>query len=185
MQDLSLQLSTAQTLLGRGKWREAEQIYSDILESAFQESDTTSKINILWGLSNAHNNLGSYSEAINFSLQGLELCQQSSTEVQESFLTELGTAYYWQCLYDKALDYYQQSLLASRKKNSTSGEVNSLSCIANIYLLKGDTSQAIEMYEKASRASRDLGDRQQEAIMLMNLGNACRPAANTIGLLRA
>ncbi|MDJ0901898.1 MAG: tetratricopeptide repeat protein [Xenococcus sp. MO_188.B8] len=76
--------------------------------------------------------------------------------------------------HQKAIEFYQQSLVITRELGDRQGEVKVLLSLAKTYSLLEDHQKAIEFYQKSLVITRELGDRQGEAKVLSSLGNVYR-----------
>ncbi|MEG4848269.1 CHAT domain-containing protein, partial [Microcoleus sp. F10-C6] len=83
----------------------------------------------------------------------------------------LGIAYHDLGQYDKAIEFYEQSLEISREIGYRQGEADSLRNLGIAYHDLGQYDKAIEFYEQSLEIKREIGDRKGEAISLSNLGS--------------
>jgi tetratricopeptide (TPR) repeat protein len=87
-------------------------------------------------------------------------------------LINLGNAYYSLGQYQRAIDYYQQSLAITGKIGNRNGEANSLIGLGNAYYSLGQYQVAIDYHQQSLTITREIGDRNVEAKSLIGLGNA-------------
>ncbi|MEH2141859.1 tetratricopeptide repeat protein [Nostoc sp.] len=87
-------------------------------------------------------------------------------------LTSLGNAYDSLGQYQRAIEFFQQSLDISREIGDRNGEGISLIGLGNAYYSLGQYQQAIEFYQQSLEISREIGGRNGEGNSLNNLGNA-------------
>lgn len=72
--------------------------------------------------------------------------------------------------YDKALEYYNQSLKISGELGDRAGTAYSLGQIGIIYRNRGEYNKALENYEQVLGISEELGDRSSIAIAFHEIG---------------
>jgi tetratricopeptide (TPR) repeat protein len=85
---------------------------------------------------------------------------------------ELGNAYRSLGGYQKAIDYYLQSLEIAQEIGDRQGIGNSLGNLGNAYYSLGDYQKAMDFYQHSLEIKREIGDRQGIGASLNNLGNA-------------
>ena len=80
--------------------------------------------------------------------------------------------------YQKAIDFYQQSLEIKREIGDRRGEASSLTALGNVYQSLGKYQRAIDFYQQSLEIKREIGDgsanltvRREEANTLQNLAN--------------
>ena len=84
----------------------------------------------------------------------------------------MGNAYHSLGQYQKAIDFYEQSLEIEREIGNPQGEAISLGNLGNAYDSLGQYQKAIDFHQQYLEISREIGDRLGEAASLGNLGNA-------------
>ncbi len=84
----------------------------------------------------------------------------------------LGDAYLSLGEYQRAIDFYQQSLEIFREIGDRNGEANCLIGLGNAYGSLGEYQRAIEFHQQSLDISREIGDHNGEANCLIGLGNA-------------
>jgi tetratricopeptide (TPR) repeat protein/CHAT domain-containing protein len=72
--------------------------------------------------------------------------------------------------YDAALQYYEKSLAADRKKGDRKGEGTTLNNISQIFKARGDYGKALEYLEQSLKIRQQIGDRSGEGATLNNIG---------------
>jgi CHAT domain-containing protein/Tfp pilus assembly protein PilF len=70
----------------------------------------------------------------------------------------------------RALDYYNQSLLLRRQVGGKAGEAVILNNIGAVYSALGDRQKALDYFNQSLPLSRQVGDKAQEAATLNNIG---------------
>jgi CHAT domain-containing protein len=85
-------------------------------------------------------------------------------------LNNLGTVYNSLRQYQKAIDYYQQSLAIKKQIGNLNGEGNSLSNLGTVYFFIGQYQKAIDYYQQSLALQKQIGDRDGEGSSLNNLG---------------
>ncbi|MFN3175514.1 MAG: tetratricopeptide repeat protein [Phaeodactylibacter xiamenensis] len=71
--------------------------------------------------------------------------------------------------YDAALQYYEKSLKADRKKGDRSGEGTTLNNMATTAYARGDYGKALEYLEQSLKIKQQIGDRSGEGAILNNI----------------
>ncbi|MDE5080310.1 MAG: tetratricopeptide repeat protein, partial [Trichodesmium sp. St18_bin1] len=138
-----------------GDWERAKQIYFIKVPPVNEELRTQLK---RWGC---------YKECIQLYSRLLGKLDQYWDGI---CLTHLGNVYYSQGEYDKAMEYYQQSLQIAREIGNRSGEGNALGNLGNVYNSQGKYDKAMEYYQQHLQIARGIGDRSGEGNALGNLG---------------
>ncbi|MBD2215372.1 tetratricopeptide repeat protein [Nostoc linckia FACHB-104] len=87
-------------------------------------------------------------------------------------LTSLGNAYFSLGQYQRAIEFFQQSLNIFREIGDRKGENGCLIGLGNAYNFLGQYQRAIEFHQQSLDISREIGDRKGEGLSLGNLGNA-------------
>lgn len=87
------------------------------------------------------------------------------------FLNSLGNAYQALGEYEKAMEYYQESLAFWQAIQESYGEGMALGNLGNAYLLTNEYTKAIKCYQKSLYISREVQNRRQEGVALVQLGN--------------
>ena len=84
----------------------------------------------------------------------------------------LGNAYRSLKEYQKAIEFYQQSLVTAQKFNSRRGVGNALFNLGLTYRQLGDNKKAIDYYQKSLAIARDIQDKKLESLAYQSLANA-------------
>jgi tetratricopeptide (TPR) repeat protein len=87
-------------------------------------------------------------------------------------LNSLGNAYDSLGQYQRAIDFYQQSIEIMREISDRNGEANSLGNLGNAYDSLGQYQRAIDFHQQSLEIAREIGDRNGEARSLAGLGIA-------------
>jgi tetratricopeptide (TPR) repeat protein len=127
---------------------------------------------ILYYCYNFLNFRGYYTTIIELSSRLEKEWQPSNEDESREFayvLTFLGNAYNSLAQYQKAIDYYQQSLAIYLEIGDRNGEANFLFGLGNTYNSLGEYQQAIDFYQQLLTIQREIGDRNGEATSLQNL----------------
>ncbi|MBE9229717.1 tetratricopeptide repeat protein [Phormidium sp. LEGE 05292] len=89
---------------------------------------------------------------------------------EASVLHNFGSVYYDLGQYNKALDFYQQSLKISKALDDKAAQGRSLNNLGLVYKAQQQYSKALEFYQQALTARREAGDISGEAATLNNMG---------------
>jgi CHAT domain-containing protein len=82
----------------------------------------------------------------------------------------LGNSYNLLGQYQKAIDFFQQSLEIKKQINNRNGEGDSLSNLGNSYNYLGQYQKAIDFFQQSLAVRKQIGDRNGEGNSLNNLG---------------
>jgi len=176
------------------QYQRAIELYQQSLAIKRELRDRRGEANSLMNLHNVYKDLNQYGKAIEFGEQGLAIFQElGERDRQARSLTSLASLYRRLGNYEQAIRYNQQSLVIYRELNDRAGEGTALGNLGNVYLALGDSNKgieykqnglvisnqhitfgyynkAIEYHQQSLAISRELRDRQNEAISLGALG---------------
>ncbi|AFZ19763.1 CHAT domain-containing protein [Allocoleopsis franciscana] len=125
----------------------------------------------LHNLGVTYNELGQYSQALEFYQRALAIRRQTGDKLGEgATLNNIGLVYYKQGQASQALELYQQALAVRRVAGDLTGIGTTLNNIGLIYDQLGKPSQGLKPLQQALRIFRDLGDRAGEGNTLDSLG---------------
>ncbi len=116
---------------------------------------------------------GRYAEAIAVAEYIVEICkrrQGSDPLGYAASLNSLAALYYSTGQYQKAADYFTQSLPLFRALDDRGSEAKTLYRIGAIYSSLGEKRKALEYFAQALPLERNLGDRSGEAATLTSIG---------------
>lgn len=85
-------------------------------------------------------------------------------------LHNLGTVYFNQGRWEKAIDCYQESLKIYRQRKDCQGEAQSLNNLGGVYKNQGKWEDAISCYQESLKICCQIGDHHGTSPSLMNLG---------------
>ncbi|MEL7477122.1 MAG: tetratricopeptide repeat protein, partial [Cyanobacteria bacterium J06555_12] len=97
---------------------------------------------------------------------------QDGRQGEANALGNLGTAYGELGDYERAIDFYQQTLDIKRELGHRLGEAQSLGNMGSAYGNLGDYERAIDFHQQSLDIDREIGHRLGEGISLHNLGVA-------------
>ena len=100
-----------------------------------------------------------------------EAFPQESRNGEVHSLGGVGIAYDSLGQYERAIDFYEQSLALAREIGNPSGEANSLGNLGLAYYNLGQYERALDFYEQSLALAREIGNSNGEASSLNNLGN--------------
>jgi tetratricopeptide (TPR) repeat protein len=86
-------------------------------------------------------------------------------------LNEIGLSYYEQDEYDKAIDYFSQSLKIKKELGDKSEIASILNQIGISYSNQGEYDMAVDYYSQSLKIKKELGDKTGISTCLLNLGN--------------
>ncbi|MFN6306097.1 MAG: tetratricopeptide repeat protein, partial [Microcystis sp.] len=116
---------------------------------------------------------GYYQTLADYYLELVTVYQQQEEQTNWKYtasLTSLGNAYKSLGEYQKAIEFYQQSLAILREIGDRGGEANSYMGLGNVYYSLGEYQKAIEFHQQSLAITREIGDRRGEAKSWFNLG---------------
>ncbi|MFM6738492.1 MAG: tetratricopeptide repeat protein, partial [Microcystis panniformis] len=117
---------------------------------------------------------GYYQTLADYYLELVTVYQQQEEQTNWKYtasLTSLGNVYYSLGEYQKAIEFYQQSLAIFREIGDRGGEAKSYGNLGNAYGSLGEYQKAIEFNQQSLAIEREIGDRGGEAKSYNNLGN--------------
>jgi CHAT domain-containing protein len=176
------------------QYQQAIELYQQSLAIKRELRERRGEANSLMNLHNVYKDLNQYGQSIEFGEQGLAIFQElGERDRQARSLTSLASLYRRLGNYEQAIRYNQQSLVIYRELNARAGEGTALGNLGNVYLALGDSNKgieykqnglvisnqhitfgyynkAIEYHQQSLAISRELRDRQNEAISLGALG---------------
>jgi len=97
--------------------------------------------------------------------------ESAKQEIQARALNESGVAHNNLGNYDKALDYYQQSLVIAREIGDRRGEGRTLNNMSAIAHTKGDYETALDYLKQSLAIQREIGDVAGLCATLFNIGH--------------
>lgn len=89
---------------------------------------------------------------------------------EASALVTIGRIHNYLAQYQKAMDVLTQALVVARANGYKQGELDAQGNMAALYQELGDTQKALETNQQILPLMRDLGDRDDEASVLINIG---------------
>lgn len=183
-QELNSQAAVGQVLRGMGNVQIAIGNY-DKAQTLHQQALTIAQdFNNTEGIIYSHNSLGAiaanqgkYPQAIQAYEQSLKVIESLdnpnlSQNLTAQTLNNLASANHAQMNFDRALDYYQQSLEIAQTNNLVALEGTIISGMGSVYLSLDDYPKAKENLELGLLKAQTSGDRLLEAESLHNLGYA-------------
>ncbi|MFZ4728335.1 MAG: CHAT domain-containing protein, partial [Pseudanabaena sp.] len=81
-------------------------------------------------------------------------------------------AYYYLGQYQKAIEFYQQSLAIAQQTNNRHSIAIWLNNLGNVHNSLGQYQKALDFYQQSLEITKQIGDRKGEGKLLGNLGNA-------------
>ncbi len=151
--------------------RSTEYFYQALrLANALENTDLSALA--VMNISNIHTRNNNHYKAIEYLLQALEYRQKAGDRKSESdILLNLGIAYYEMGEPYQAEDHYRQSLIIKEELgDDLPGMIKLYNNLGIISRFRGDDNKAMEYYASTLELSRQINDRQTEAVALSNLG---------------
>ena len=135
------------------------------------DKEDTAKTNHLNSLCFEFKEIGSYDTSLIYGDLALQLAQKLNYKkgIGDAY-GFMGTAYYYQADYPKALDYYLKALKIDEDLNNKKGIAMRLGNLGNVYSSQGDNTKSLEYYLKALRIEEELGNKKHIAAWLGNIG---------------
>jgi tetratricopeptide (TPR) repeat protein len=143
-----------------------------ILESKALEKEQMTQLSEIYNkLAFSQSVLGERKEAeVNLN-KALEYCRKTKDKDNESLiLMSMGNLYGDIGKWDKAIEYFQDSLLITEKVNNLRRKASVLKGIGLACLFKGDTSTGHSYLKKSLRICKEVSDVNTYALLLNNLG---------------
>ncbi|WP_396680131.1 tetratricopeptide repeat protein [Microcystis aeruginosa FACHB-524] len=116
---------------------------------------------------------GYYQTRADYYLELVTVYQQQEEQTNWNYaasLTSLGIVYDSLGEYQKASEFYQQSLAITREIGDRWGEAASYNNLGTVYDSLGEYEKAIEFHQQSLAITREIGDRGSEAKSYNNLG---------------
>jgi tetratricopeptide (TPR) repeat protein/predicted amidohydrolase len=172
-------LTQAKVLHEKGEYKETfETLHSFLEENEFK--DPVMYLDALVIMSEASWRCGKFDDGLNLVQKGEDLLSKELVKVQENddilekrakLISSRGIIYWYKGDLEKALDYHQQSLEISEKREDKKGLSVSYNNIGLVYWTKGNHEQAIEYYKKSMLIYEELDDEHGFATVVGNLAN--------------
>ncbi|MCA2716909.1 MAG: tetratricopeptide repeat protein [Microcystis sp. M169S2] len=150
------------------------QPYLEIFYHCYQLTEYDNAFDILRAIDDFLTRRGYYQTLADYYLELVTVYQQQEEQTNWKYtasLTSLGNAYYFLGEYQKAIEFYQQSLAITREIGDRRGEAASYNNLGNVYNSLGEYQKAIEFHQQSLAIEREIGDRGGEAKSYGNLGN--------------
>ncbi len=150
------------------------QPYLEIFYHHYQLTEYDNAFDILRAIDDFLTRRGYYQTLADYYLELVTVYQQQEEQTNWNYaasLTSLGNVYYSLGEYQKASEFYQQSLAITREIGDRGGEAASYIGLGNVYQSLGEYQKAIEFHQQSLAITRKIGDRESEAYSYGNLGN--------------
>lgn len=155
--------------------------YTDALEyqlkalQIYEEADDKNGIaSSLVNTGIIYRNLGKKEIALEYYLRALDICNQTSDMVNlVNALVSIGNIYWYDNDNAMALNYYEKALKVTQNPDYNGEHPGGiLNNIGNVFRSLGENEKAIDYYFQALSIGRDIGDKNQIATTLKNIGIA-------------
>jgi len=154
-------------LAGEGLSPDTQQALAVLKEAGVRTAEGTTLDNI--GI--VYQNLGRYSEALEYHQQALEIHRKFGNRTKQgTVLNNIGATYQSLGRYSEALEYFQQALEIHRKFGNRRLEGKTLGNIGRVYDNLGRYPRALEYYQQALAISKEVGNRSSEGTNLNSIG---------------
>ncbi|MFM6512523.1 MAG: tetratricopeptide repeat protein [Microcystis panniformis] len=150
------------------------QPYLEIFYHCYQLTEYDNAFDILRAIDDFLTRRGYYQTLADYYLELVTVYQQQEEQTNWNYaasLNSLGNAYYSLGEYQKAIEFYQQSLAIKREIGDRGGEAASYNNLGIVYKSLGEYQKAIEFHQPSLAITREIGDRRGEANSYNNLGN--------------
>ena len=166
---LSADIATMRAII-EDDWKTAETDYRTALTLSRQQHDTFREAAALLNLGHATQQQEHYDESIEWSRASAELCTKMGYRIyQEKAEGNLAWDYYKVGDFDRALSLYSETERQARVLGAGYEQVRWLNNLGLVYEDRGQLAIAKEDYEKALALSRQMEDRNQTTIALIEL----------------
>lgn len=179
--DVPQLLAKAAFLRGRvfiqmGKYQETLPIFDKLLQYPEDVFPTIQRGRALSEQATAYQNLGEYSKAVNSHLEALKIFEKDNySKGKFRSLYELGRTYFQKEEYQKALDYFEQTLaLVEQDASGTSSDsirlFHCFSAIGSAHEKLQDLEQSLYYTQRSHQLAKELKDKRFLASAKQNLG---------------
>jgi tetratricopeptide (TPR) repeat protein len=127
---------------------QAMKYYEESLQQFTTLKDKSKMIGTLNNLGNLHSDLQLYEQALKYYSQADQLSEQLG-KINLDPLANIGTVYYKQGNYQKAISYYEKALSIARKQNDNMSLLNILSNMGEVYAKTGQGAKAQSLLDSA------------------------------------
>lgn len=156
-----------------GEPMQALQYFQEGLDLAVRLQDLHKQGDLLNAMGITEWNRGAYERALPHYDAALARYREAGDLAEAALmLNSLGVTLRNLCRYDEALDRLQQASSAAQQANHPLFQAYALAGIGDVYLDKGEYSQAIRHYQRSRKIRCEVGDRQGEGWMLHHLALA-------------
>ena len=177
----SKQLSQLRKIMKKGEYRKALRLSEELVQQARKDNRLVILLEVLLLKAEANWRMGKHDEG------QIELDKAKTIliridrekegdirKIQESkanLLNQSGILAWYRGELDKALKYYQESLLISSELQDKTSMAKTYNNIGLVYWSKGVLTEAIRSYLQSLEIHEELGDERQIGTVLSNLGN--------------
>ncbi|NJX14576.1 tetratricopeptide repeat-containing sensor histidine kinase [Tamlana crocina] len=128
----------------------------------------------LINIGNVYSKMGNLTKSTEYELQALKLAKISKNENMQfalgTLLNNIGGGYAQLKDYDKALQYFNESLAVNTENQNTKEIARNYNNLGVVYHEKGDFEQALHVLKKALKIREDLKDEDEQIETQMVLG---------------
>lgn len=128
----------------------------------------------LINLGNVYSKMGNLNKSVEYELQALKLANTSKNQNMQfalgTLLNNIGGSYAQLKDFDKALQYFKESLAVNTKNQNTKEIARNYNNLGVVYHEKGDLEKALEFLKKALKIREDLKDEDEQIETQMVLG---------------
>ena len=159
------------TLVGLGRYKEAQELLNKVLEDASQINDTQAELcalNSITGLLFATGNRDNRERLIK---RGLSLANDlNDVEWEAAFTGKMGEQHHKIGNTETALYLFEESLSMSKATGSVENQLVVMSAIGPLLLELGRIKEAMACFNEALALAREVGNLRSESTTLGNLG---------------
>jgi len=155
----------------QGKQQLALDFYNKAIQLLIKNENYATMINLYTNIGDLYFELGNYTKALEYNFKSLDIIDKYKGNLsnRSSTLLSIGNIYTYQGEFDKALSYFNESLLINQKLGIQSDIANSFVNIGIIYNHKMQYEQAINYLLKALSIFEMMNDKDGIASVLGNI----------------
>jgi signal transduction histidine kinase len=156
----------------QGNYQKAHQYLDKSIEIQRSRNDFRGLAGNIMNRGSIWRTKGNLKKAVDQYFNALKKCDQHGYDtLKGKVLNNIGTIYFDQRKWDKALKYYRQSAKIKKNLHNKAGLASSYNNLGNVYDKTGDLDKAMDYYQQSLKIKKEIGDKRGIANTLNNLGN--------------